>query len=154
VKTIFRLFGLSFALGGWALAALCLHVIRTPNPNDPKESRLVVIPKARLGIIDTYVDARNWTLADVAEHKALIWRVVDAGKSDDLKYLSDPSSGEDMQTQLMDILTGGRTSRPSHMPATGTSYHHRNKPDTASSFSESALDNLDLGKLLDFPVSF
>jgi hypothetical protein len=152
VKSIFRLVGLALTISGWAVAALCLHVIRTPNPNDPKESRLVVIPKSRLGITDTYVDARNWTLADVPQHAALVWRVLDAGQADQLKYLTDPKSGDDAQTQLTDALTGSHThfSRP---PTTGARFNQSKSQDQSSSDSTSSA-GFDISGLLNLPISF
>jgi hypothetical protein len=153
VKTIFRLIGLALTISGWTLAALSVYVIRTPNPNNPRESKLIVIPKARLGIVDTYVDARNWKLSDAADHPALMWRVIDAGKADDLKYLSDPNSNEDMQTQLSDVLTGDRPRSYRRSPATGASADW-------SAFSHQAYQagifpaDLDLSKMIDLPVSF
>jgi hypothetical protein len=148
VKSLFRLIGLALTISGWAVAALCLHVIRTPNPSDPNESKLVVIPKARLGLTDTYVDARRWTMADVPDHKALIWRVLDAGQAEQLKYLADPKSGADVQTQLTDALTGER-SRNSRTPATGTLYN-RNSSDRSSD----TWAGIDFSGLLNLPVSF
>jgi hypothetical protein len=149
VKSIFRLIGLALTISGWAVAALCLHVIRTPDPSDPSQSRLIVIPKARLGITDTYVDARKWTITDVPDHKALIWRVLDAGQAEQLKYLTDPRNGNDVQTQLTDALTGSR-SHSSRTPATGTRF---NRDDSDPSQNESAWIDLH-GLINSLPVSF
>jgi hypothetical protein len=148
VKSIFRLIGLALTVSGWAVAALCLHVIRTPNPSDPSQSKLVVIPKARLGLTDTYVDARHWTLADVPDHKALIWRVLDAGQAEQLKYLTDPKSGSDVQTQLTDALTGDHA-RNSRTPSTGTKYDRDSSDRAANTWA-----GIDLSGLLNLPVSF
>jgi hypothetical protein len=117
VKTIFRLFVLTLMLSGWAIAAMCLHVVRTPNPNDPTSSKLVVIPKARLGISQTYVDARSWTMADVPSHAALITRMLDAGKAEQLQFLADPKSKQDIATQLTDALAGAKGSNATHTSA-------------------------------------
>ena len=149
MKSIFRLIGLALTISGWAVAALCLHVIRTPNPSNPSESKLVVIPKARLGITDTYVDARHWTMADVPEHKELVWRVLDAGQAEQLKFLTDPKNGNDVQTQLTDALTGSR-SRPSRTPATGTRFDR----DDSSAPSQETWAGIDFSGLLNLPVSF
>ncbi len=149
MKSIFRLIGLALTISGWAVAALCLHVIRTPNPSDPNESKLVVIPKARLGITDTYVDARHWTMADVPEHKDLVWRVLDAGQAEQLKFLADPKNGSDVQTQLTDALTGSR-SRSSRTPATGTRYDR----DDSSKAAQNTWAGIDFSGLLNLPVSF
>jgi hypothetical protein len=110
VKSIFRFVCVLLTIGGWGLAALCLHVVRTPDPDNPQQSKLVMIPKNRLGVSDTYVDAREWKMADVSEHGTLIRRVLDADKADEFKYLADPKSKEDIKSQLTDALSNARTS--------------------------------------------
>jgi hypothetical protein len=117
VKTILRLFGLTLMLSGWAIAAMCLHIVRTPNPNDPSSSKLVVIPKARLGISQTYVDARSWTMADVPAHAALISRMLDAGKAEQLQFLADPKCKLDIAAQLTDALAGAKGTTAGHTSA-------------------------------------
>src|SRR5580693_2987340 len=112
MRTLARIICLALFFSGWALAALCLHVVRTPDPMDPSRSNLVVIPKTRLGIADTYVDARFWTSADVPQHASLIGRMIDAGKASELKYLANPKSKDDVQTQLTDMLAATRSAGP------------------------------------------
>jgi hypothetical protein len=86
-KSLFRLVQLSLLLSGWGLAALSLHVVRTPD-------KIGLIPKERLGVTDTYVDARTWTLSDLSSHTALIQRVLEANKADLFRYLADPAKGD------------------------------------------------------------
>src|SRR5271154_6553400 len=93
-------------LGGWIVAALCVHVIRTPDPSDPKQSKLVVLPKDRIGVTDTYIDARPWTMADVPNHARLVLRMLDAGMADQLNYLGDPKSKESVEAQITHLLSG------------------------------------------------
>jgi hypothetical protein len=93
-------------ISGWALAALCVNVIRTPDPADATKSKFVVIPKPHLGINQTYVDARDWTLADVQDHSELVSRLLEAGKAEQLKFLADPKSKEDLTAQITDAMTG------------------------------------------------
>ncbi|HTW93536.1 MAG TPA: hypothetical protein VMD30_02005 [Tepidisphaeraceae bacterium] len=93
IKTAIRLVFLVLLLAGWSLAALSLHVIRTPG-------RFVVIPKERLGITDTYVDARKWTLGDLANHPDLVKRLLETNKADQFKYLT----GDDADGQLRNLL--------------------------------------------------
>ncbi len=116
MKSIFRIVGLALMLSGWIVAALCLHIVRTPNPNDSQKSDLVVVPKARLGVMDTYVDARTWTMADVPSHSTLVQRIIDAGLSEQLKYLTDPTSSRSVVQQLYDMMPG-KSSEPA-TPAT------------------------------------
>jgi hypothetical protein len=96
MKTFFRLVTLGLILSGWGLAALSLHVIRTPG-------RLMVIPKDRLGIGDTYVDARNWTVKDLHQHPLVVARLVHLDRSDVLAYAVDPRGGA-VQSQLVDAV--------------------------------------------------
>jgi len=105
VKSIFRFIFLVLMVSGWALAALCLHIIRVPDPENAKQSKLVVIPKQRLGINDTYVDARGWTMADVPDHRMLVLEMMNADKQDELKYLTNPKNKQSVEIQLMDVLT-------------------------------------------------
>ena len=113
MKAVIRFVCIVLMVSGWAVAALCLHVVRTPDPNDPKESKLVVIPKQRLGVKDTYVDARNWTMADVPDHGSLVLEMIGAQKADELKFLADPTSKQSVEVQLVDALTAAERSGPS-----------------------------------------
>jgi hypothetical protein len=114
VKSIVRLIVLVLLLSGWALSALCLYVVRVPDPDNPKQSKLIVVPKNELSINDTYVDARSWNMQEATNHPLLIMRIIYAGKADEMKYLGDPSSKKDMETQLTDALSatpGGPTTK-------------------------------------------
>src|SRR6478672_8335624 len=55
MKNLFRVFVALVLLGGWALAASALYVVRSP-------SGFVVITKDCLGFRDTYVDVTGWDL--------------------------------------------------------------------------------------------
>lgn len=112
MKAMVRMIALALMLSGWAVAALCLHIVRTPDPNDPNKSKLVVVPKQHLGLKDTYVDARKWTPADLLEHRDLVSRMLDANQAQQLKFLADPKSKQDVQTQITDILAGGKGQEP------------------------------------------
>src|SRR5436853_47373 len=52
MKTLFRFIVLVLLVAGWGLAALSLHVVRAAG------DRIVLIPKQKLGVTDTYGDAR------------------------------------------------------------------------------------------------
>jgi len=98
IKSAFRLVFLVLLLGGWSLAALSLHVIRTPD-------KFIVIPKEHLGITDTYVDARKWTMSDLANHTDLVKRVLETDKADLFKYVT----GNDAEGQLRGVLPSARS---------------------------------------------
>ncbi len=96
MKTMFRMVFCLLLLTGWGLAALSLHVVRTPTA-------IGLIPKNRLGIIDTYVDTRHWTMADAAEHPLVVQRVVDTGQSDLLRHITG-EDGDDLKGRLIDSV--------------------------------------------------
>jgi hypothetical protein len=112
VKSIFRFICFLLMISGWAVAALSVYVIRTPDPTDPQKSKLIVVPKNRLDFNDTYVDARTWTIADVPTHPIIIMRVLETDKQDEMKYLADPKSNKDIRTQLNDALTNSQQPAP------------------------------------------
>src|SRR5437016_2613060 len=118
MKTVLRLFGLMLMISGWAVAALCLHIVRTPDLSDPQSSKFVIVPKSRLNVNDTYVDARGWTIYDVSKHADLMQRVLWAGKADQFKFLTDGKSKESAQSQLeKQIERGDSTTRTSLIDA-------------------------------------
>ncbi len=86
MKTFFRLFVFLFLVGGWALAAASLHVVRTPGMI-PKLGALHFVPKADLTYADTWLDTTKWTSADVENHAALKRRLDEVGKLDWLKHI-------------------------------------------------------------------
>lgn len=106
MKSIFRLFVAVLLLSGWGLAAASLHVVRT------QDRCLVLIPKQKLALFDdTYVDARAWTIQDVADHPALIERVIESGKTSQFAYLVKDQSG-DVAAQLDQAVRNAPTTKP------------------------------------------
>lgn len=97
---MFKLFVLFLLVGGWALSAAALHVVRTPA----NLLTVTVIPKNELSFEDTYVDTRQWTMDDVPKHDDLVRRIITTGRSDVLAHVADPKSGRDVPTQLADAL--------------------------------------------------
>src|SRR5688500_14977088 len=98
MKTLFRFFVLVLLIGGWGLAALSVHVVRTPG-----EIPVTVVTKDRLGIRDIYVDTTKWTMDDVPKHPAVVERLIESGKAETLKHVVDPDGG-DVAAQLADAL--------------------------------------------------
>jgi hypothetical protein len=111
-RMIFRLVYISLVLGGWGLAALSLHVVRTPD-------KIGLIPKQRLGFTDTYVDARKWTLSDLPAHAELVQRVIQADKAELLGYLTDPSRGNPAD-QLNAAIGGAASPHRSNSASIGS----------------------------------
>lgn len=102
MKTMFRLILLVIVLGGWALSALSLHVVRL------HDSLYVIgiVPKNRLHWDDTYLDIRTWTAAEVHQHPDFVRRTIAAGKTDWLKH-TVPDQAGDLEAQLLQILESG-----------------------------------------------
>ena len=96
MKTLFRLVFCALLLAGWGLAGLSLHVIRTPTA-------IGLIPKSRLGVIDTYVDTRHWKMSDVADHPLVVKRVLESGQADLLAHVTG-EEGKDLEGRLADAL--------------------------------------------------
>lgn len=118
MKTLFRLIVFVLLVGGWGLAALSLHVVRAQG------DRIVLIPKQRLNLTDTYVDARTWTLANVGDHEQLVERIIQSGKADSFAYVvADPKG--DVQRQLEDALksSGHDEDHPTKSIATNLRKH-------------------------------
>ena len=82
MKTVFRLIVCLLLIVGWGLAALSLHVVRTPD-----SIPITLVPKERFGVTDTYVDTRNWTVNDAAQHPAVVQKLISIGKADLLKHV-------------------------------------------------------------------
>jgi hypothetical protein len=101
MKTLFRLVFLGFMLSGWGLAALSLHVIRTPT-------EIGLIPKDRLGIVDTYVDTRTWKIADAASHPLVVSRVLATGQVALLHHIGNGEDDSALQKQLADVVKHSR----------------------------------------------
>ena len=79
LKTVFIL---AFVLGGWALAAASLHVVRAPGTMAWGKIPFTVqfVPKTTLTFRETWVDTTHWTSADVAAHPAFKARLEQANK--------------------------------------------------------------------------
>lgn len=119
LKTTFIL----FCLAGWALAALTLHVVRTPD------GIIGIIPKNRLGIADTYVDVRGWTPKDLVGHEDLVKRVIEADKTHWLKHLF-AEDGNSTKVQLADFLASGNPSTSQPARSSSTQASHSKRPST------------------------
>ncbi|MGA2497623.1 MAG: hypothetical protein ABSH20_07765 [Tepidisphaeraceae bacterium] len=86
MKTFFRLFVFLLLVGGWALAAASLHIVRTPGMI-PKLGMLHFVPKTDLTYSETWLDTTKWTSADVDNHAAFKDRLDKAGKLDWIKHV-------------------------------------------------------------------
>ena len=98
MKTTFRFLVFLLLVAGWGLAALSLHVVRTPE-----QVPITLVPKQRLGVNDTYVDTTKWTIEDVPRHPAVVEQLVRTGKATSIKHVADPDEG-DWMTQITDAL--------------------------------------------------
>jgi hypothetical protein len=82
MRSLFRLFFTLLLLIGWGLAAASVHVVRF------SERGFGIVPKNRLGIDQTYVDVRTWSVTEPANHPDFVARLTAAGK---LHWLSNPA---------------------------------------------------------------
>jgi len=114
MKNTFRLLVFLLLVGGWGLAATSLHVVRTSQ--SPRE--FVIVPKNRLGIADTYVDTRTWTLDDVPNHKALVGRMIETEKYMAIAHVTGETEPAEVQQRLADALM--RTPQPAAKVETTT----------------------------------
>jgi len=97
MKSIVRTLTVLLLIGGWGLSALALHVIRTNG--SPRQ--FIVVPKNRLGLADTYVDTRAWTIDDAARHPAVVKRLIETDKYQVLAH----TTGEDDPYRVLEHLT-------------------------------------------------
>jgi len=106
MKKIFRLLVAVLLIGGWTLAALAVHVVVAPgNPG-----RVIVVPKSQLGIRDTYVDTRAWTIGDVTSHPQVTERLIQTGKSEALAQLAPKD--QDLNAVLTDAIAKASAPTP------------------------------------------
>ncbi len=97
MKQAFRFIVGLLLVVGWLLATLSLHLVRT------SDDLPTLVTKDHLGFTDTYVDTRQWTPDDVANHPALVQRLVDLHKGDLLKHVFKDGK-QDLTVQLMTAL--------------------------------------------------
>ena len=106
MKKTIRLFVTLLLVGGWMLAASALHVIYTG-------SSLIVIPKDRIGLRDTYVNVTNWTADDVSNHPLVAKRLIATGKTDAIAGAFKYKNQDDLVQQIQDAASRAPTSQPS-----------------------------------------
>ncbi len=100
MKSIFRLLVFLLLVGGWGLAASALHVVRTPSAT----REFIIVPKDRIGMGDTYVDTRAWTIDDVPSHKAVVSRMIQTEKYMALAHVAGETEAAEVQQRLADAL--------------------------------------------------
>lgn len=90
-KLIKFLFIAAFILGGWALAAASLHVVRTPAPEGRwwLPVQIQFMTKSEMGWKDTWVDTTKWTEADLAWHPDVVKRLDQTGRDFIVKQVKD-----------------------------------------------------------------
>ena len=90
-------------VGGWGLAATSLHVVRTPAAS----REFIIVPKNRIGIQDTYVDTRAWTLDDVWAHRGLVGRMIETEKYMAIAHVTGETVPAEVQQKLADAMMSG-----------------------------------------------
>ncbi len=120
MKTLFRLVMLMVTLGGWALAAASLYVVRTPE-------RITVLPRDRvefLAIHKVFVDTRQWELADVADHPAVVRRLLDRDKTTLLRHLAPEASEQELARLLEEAVQRGNARNEANLPGPVNAAEH------------------------------
>lgn len=100
MKSLFKLIVFVLFVGGWALAAGAVYVVRTPE-------RVIVLPKERMRFPETYTDVRAWTLTDVAAHPELARRLIESGKVSALSHAAGGGDETKVTATIEDTLTNG-----------------------------------------------
>jgi hypothetical protein len=100
MKAMFRLIVLILLIAGWSLAALSLHVVRTA-------SKVVIIPKESLGFHDSYVDTRNWSMDDVANHPIVVNDLIAHNKADVLQNVAPADKPDELVADLKAAIAKG-----------------------------------------------
>ena len=103
MKNLFRLIVFVLLVGGWGLAAASLHVVRTPTAS----REFIIVPKNRIGVDDTYVDTRAWTLDDVSNHPAVVRRMIETEKYMALSHVTGETEPAEVQQKLADAAVRG-----------------------------------------------
>src|SRR4051794_32586422 len=96
-RNLFRMIVTLLLVIGWGLAASALHVVWTG-------SKPVIVPKARLGVTDTYVNVTNWTVDDVAAHKLVSQRLVETGHADVVAHAFTAAGAEELNAQIQEAI--------------------------------------------------
>jgi hypothetical protein len=113
MKKFFRIVVALVLMGGWALAASALYVVRSP-------SGFVIIPKDCLGYRDTYVDTSGWDLNQAAAHPVVSQRLIETGHADRLSHVTKATSVEDLKAQIRAAVSekpAAPTTKPAVVPA-------------------------------------
>ena len=90
---------------GWGLAASALHVVWTG-------SSVIIIPKDRIGVSETYSDITKWTAEDVAAHPNVSRRLIATGKAEALAGVFEARDAEDLRKQILEAIERGPASKP------------------------------------------
>lgn len=104
MKNLFRLVVFVLLITGWGLAATALHVVRTPGATSRE---FVIVPKNRIGITDTFVDTRAWTLDDASNHPGVVRRMIETEKYMALAHVTGESEPAEVQQRLADAAVRG-----------------------------------------------
>jgi hypothetical protein len=104
MKTLFRLIVFVLLVAGWGLAATALHVVRTTGT---ASREFIVVPKNRIGIEDTYVDTRAWTLDDVSNHAGVVRRLIETEKYTAIANATGATDPAEVQQKLSDAVMRG-----------------------------------------------
>jgi hypothetical protein len=93
MKSLGRLLTTALLLGNLLLlAALSVHVVESPAGK-------AIIAKSQLTLVDTVIDTRGWTAADLKERPLLVERIRTAGKSDLLGHIKTATASSESSSR-------------------------------------------------------
>ncbi|HRK32318.1 MAG TPA: hypothetical protein PLD59_14725 [Tepidisphaeraceae bacterium] len=98
-------------MGGWAVAARCVHIIHSIDTITGQD-RFGILPKARWMFDDTYLDVRGWTAADIGTHRDLVRHIARSGKADLLKHVAAKDFSGDLAAWLTETANSPSATQP------------------------------------------
>jgi hypothetical protein len=111
MKKVFRLLVAAMLVGGWGLAALSLHVVRSPG-SPQWLGRITLLPKDRITWRQTWVDTTKWTSVDLVRNAAVVERIHKAQKDNVLRHVSgavEPVAPSPVKVEMVEHAAGQAT---------------------------------------------
>jgi len=120
MKRAFRLVVLLLLVGGWALAAAAVHVVRAPG-DLPYVGHIAVLPKEQLSFRQIYVDTTAWTAQDLAARADFAAHLQQVQRADLIQHVMAKQGGcceiNVVETDCCEMETS--VSAPATQPAAG-----------------------------------
>lgn len=115
MKKTLKAVGILAMIGGWPLALSALHAVHVPGQRTvlgitlPGWTSWHLVTKEHLTFRATFVDTRQWTLNDIADHAAVASRLERAGLGSAFAHVGTPE-------QIAAALRGEKQPEPAVEP--------------------------------------